>query len=437
MTRRGNLQTLDRKLKTFLCSLILFASDVGTATPAGPQASPHPRTFAHEGGVGTPEHDLEPMSRTPCENGVARVFPCGHIDLLAFLPLSHIGGDGRTTANDIWGWTDPETRREFALVGLSDGTAFVEITNPEEPTYLGKLPTHSGSSLWRDIKVYKNHAYIVSEARGHGLQIFALEELLRVNVPPVTFESTIHYTGGGLQTAHNIVINEDSGFAYAVGSNTCAGGLHMIDIRKPRQPAFVGCFAEDGYTHDAQCVVYRGPDSEHAGREVCFNSNEDTLTIVDVTDKGAPRQLSRTTYPGVAFTHQSWTTEDQMYLLLDDEQDEDHFRHNTRTYIWDISDLDRPILLASHTAATPAIDHNLYIHRGFAYQANYRAGLRIYDLRDIALGKIHQVGAFDVYRGSDGAAFNGAWSVYPFFPSRVVVVSGIEQGLFVLEPRLR
>ena len=81
-----------------------------------------------------------------------------------------------------------------------------------------------------------------------------------------------------------------------VGTNTCAGGLHMIDIRKPRKPKFAGCFAGDGYTHDVQCVSYRGPDGAYGGKEICFAANEDTLTIVDVTDKSDPRMLSRTSY---------------------------------------------------------------------------------------------------------------------------------------------
>jgi len=376
-----------------------------------------------------------PQHLTPCENGMAGGYPCDNVDLLEFVPKSGLGNP--SGLNDIWGWTDGGSGREFALVGTTTGTSFVEITDPEAPVYLGRLPTHTSSSTWRDIKTYANHAFIVSEASGHGMQVFDLTQLLSVATPPQTFTETAHYPGFG--NAHNIVINEDTGYAYAVGTGTCSGGLHMVDIQTPATPTGAGCFSADGYTHDAQCVVYTGPDADHQGNEVCFNSNEDTVTIVDVTNKANPVQISRTPYPASGYTHQNWLTEDQEHLLVDDELDEQSFGHNTYTYVWDVRDLDAPQLLGHFASPTPAIDHNQYVVGDYSFQANYRSGLRILHLGDLdAPGgpEIQQVAFFDVYPTSDSANFNGAWSVYPYFPSGVVVVSHIEQGLFVLQPRL-
>jgi choice-of-anchor B domain-containing protein len=204
----------------------------------------------------------------------------------------------------------------------------------------------------------------------------------------------------------------------------------MVDMNDPLNPTFAGCFASDGYTHDAQCVVYQGPDADYAGRELCFNANTDTLTIVDVEDKGAPALVSRTGYSTSAYTHQGWLTEDQRYYVMDDELDEGSV--NTRTYIWDLLDLDNPQLIGTHVAATAAIDHNMYVKDGLVYQANYRAGLRILDAAEIANGTLSEVGYFDIYPANDSARFNGAWSSYPYYESGLLVVSGIEQGLYVL-----
>jgi choice-of-anchor B domain-containing protein len=379
------------------------------------------------------------LGPTACTDGFAGPYPCSNVDLLAYLPLSDIGGTrSNSAANDIWGWTDPATGKEYAIVGRVFGTSFVDISDPAQPVYLGELPTHGpfGSS-WRDIKVYANHAYIVSEATSHGMQVFDLTQLRNRSGPPVTFSETAHYNK--MSSAHNIAINEDSGFAYVVGAsgkNSCRGGLHMVDIRKPTAPSFAGCFSADGYTHDTQCVVYDGPDTQHHNREICFNSNEDTVTIVDVTNKSAPVQLSRTGYAGSAYTHQGWLTEDLRYFLLDDELDEQNFAHNTRTRVWDVSDLDNPSVHRVFDGTTTAIDHNQYVTGGLSYQANYRAGLRIIDAVDPATTDLKEVGYFDIYPDDDAAEFNGAWSNYPFFASGVVVVSGIEQGLFVLRPTL-
>jgi choice-of-anchor B domain-containing protein len=366
-----------------------------------------------------------------CTDGMAGSFPCRDIDLLALLPHGEIGGG---SGNDIWGWTDPRTGREYALVGRSTGTAFVDISNPRAPIYLGNLPTQTAESIWRGIKVFGNHAFIVSEAANHGMQIFDLRQLRDVASPPVTFTPAAHYAGFG--STHTLALNTATGFAYAVGTRTCEGGLHAVDVRDPASPRTAGCFSLDGYTHETQCVLYAGPDAAYRDREVCFNSNEDTLTIVDVTDKHAMRQLARAGYGGSSYTHQGWLTEDQRFLLVNDEGDERAFGHPTRTWIWDVSDLDAPALVSRYDGPNGAIDHNLYIRGHLVYESNYRSGLRIIDAENIAGGQLTEVGFFDIYPQDDAPAFNGAWTSYPFFASGSVIVNGIEQGLFVLRPRV-
>jgi choice-of-anchor B domain-containing protein len=394
--------------------------------------------------------NLEATAATGCSGGFADGYPCNNVDLAAFMPLADIGGDlSNSEANDIWGWTDPLDGKEYAIIGRVFGTSFVDISIPTEPVYLGELRTHgSFGSPWRDIKVYNNHAFIVSEARAHGMQVFDLTQLRNVANPPVLFQETAHYGGrgnSGFGSAHNIVINEDSGFAYAVGTNKCSGGLAMVDIRTPTNPKNAGCYSADGYTHDAQCVIYSGPDGDHynpgggiEGREICFASNEDTLTIVDVTIKNNPVLISRTGYDFSEYTHQGWLTKDQAYFLLDDELDEQNRAHDTRTRVFDVSDLDAPVLDGYFDGATTAIDHNQYVHGNCTFQANYRAGLAIHSFDPDApgglLSTVVEEGYFDVYPGSDAALFNGAWSNYPYFESGTVIVSGIEQGLFILQP---
>ena len=377
--------------------------------------------------------DDEPTP-TICTGGRAGVNLCSDIDLMSHLPLNDIGGG---LGNDIWGWQDSLTGKEYAIMGRSTGTAFVDISDPLSPIYLGNLPPHSGNSQWRDIKVYKNHAFIVTEASLGGMQVFDLTRLRTVSSPPVTFSETAHYAG--FSDAHNIAINEDSGFAYAVRTNTCDGGLHMINIQNPTNPTSAGCFSEDGYTHDAQCVNYIGPDPDHQGAEICFNSNTDTLTIVDVTNKAAPAMLSRTGYTGSGYTHQGWLTEDHAYFVLGDEYDEsrDPSVTGTTTYLWDVRDLDSPALVGTHVSTTRAIDHNQFVKGKYTYQSNYQAGLRILDVTDIANGNLTEVAFFDMVPDSDSPEiYEGTWGNYPFFDSGIVIVSVREQGLFVLRPNL-
>ena len=378
-----------------------------------------------------PVQKLDALLNTPCSEGAAGPYPCREIDLLAFLPHADLGGG---SGNDVWGWTDPMTGREYALVGQSAGTAFVDISTPSRPVYLGSLPTSTVASTWRGIKVFADHAFIVSEALNHGMQVFDLTQLRHVTSPPVIFTETAHYAGFG--STHTLAMNSRTGFAYAAGTRTCEGGLHVVDVRMPTAPRTAGCFSLDGYTHEAQCVIYEGPDTAHRGREVCFNSNEDTLTIVDVSDKSEQVLLSRTGYGGSAYTHQGWLTEDQRFFLVNDEGDETAFKHATRTWVWDVSDLRAPFISSNYDGPTPSIDHNLYIRGHLVYESNYRSGLRVLDASDLTRDGLREVGFFDVYPADDAPAYNGAWTSFPFFPSGSVVVNGIEQGLFVLRPRV-
>lgn len=391
--------------------------------------------------------EREAVFDSPCIDGFAGPFPCDNIDLLAFLPLDEIGG-GR--GSDIWGWTDPETAHEYALMGRNNGTSIVDVTNPITPTYLGDLPTQGTTSPWRDIKTYKDHAYVVADFNlNHGMQVFDLTQLRDAMTPtatispvisdvavsgPVVFTPTAHYAE--FSRAHNIAINEESGFAYTLGGETCKSGPHVIDIQNPTDPQFAGCYEDDGYTHDAQCVRYRGPDLAYNDREICFNSNVDTLTIMDMTDKENPAMLSRVGSPDFAYFHQSWLTEDQRYLLSDDEVDENRYKHNTRTYIWDVSELHNPRIIGVHTADVEAIDHNLYIRGNTVFEANYMSGLRIFTLDEVAEGKLTEIAYLDTFPEVDILTTGSAWSVYPYFESGTVVVSSIEDGLFVLQPKL-
>jgi hypothetical protein len=210
----------------------------------------------------------------------------------------------------------------------------------------------------------------------------------------------------------------------------------MIDLRTPGAPTFAGCFADDGYTHDVQCVRYRGPDLAHAHREICFAYNEDTLTIVDVTNKEAPLLLARAEHPDGYYVHQGWLTSDHRYLLQDDELDEQRTGQNSRTYIWDVADLENPVLVGSYTGPLPAADHNLYIRGSHAFQANYASGLRILEMGDLSSLDLSEIAYFDTHPPTDANRFFSAWSVYPYFQSDTVAVSTITEGLFLLRPQL-
>ncbi len=364
-----------------------------------------------------------------CVGGQASDFACSGVSLRSRVPLQAMGG---SAGNDIWGWVDASTDREYALVGMSNGTAFVDISDPESPVYLGRLPTQTQPSTWRDIKVYRNHAYVVADGAGaHGMQVFDLTRLRDSSAPQSFLPDNVY---GDFGSAHNLAINEDTGFAYAVGTNTCGSGLHMVDISTPNNPVFTGCHTSAD-THDTHCIVYRGPDPDYRDSEICASSNEDHVEIANVTDKQNPQTIATVTYPQLGFVHQGWLTDDHRYFLLGDEFDESTFGVPTRTHVFDVSDLDAPVYVYAYEGPTRSTDHNLYVLGNRVYQANYTSGLRILEFTDLGRQQMSEIAFFDTFPESDTAAFDGAWSVYPFLPSGNLIVNDNSNGLFVLMPQ--
>ncbi|MBW3659205.1 MAG: choice-of-anchor B family protein [Actinobacteria bacterium] len=414
-------------------------------------------------------------SAAECTDGFAGPYPCENVDLAAVVPLAELGG---VAGNDSWGWTDPETGQEIAIAGTGTGVAFVDISEPTSPVVLGRVESEhlDRRILWRDVKVDGNYAFIVAEVRDHGMQVFDLTRLREATGnPPMIFAPDAVYEGFG--SAHNIAINEDSDTAYGVGTNTCNGGLHMVDISDPTNPVASQqgedggpCYASDGYTHDVQCVLYDGPDRDYQGEDICFAANEDTVTIVNITGDTGPELVAKVGYETAGYTHQGRLTPDGRWFVFNDELDEDPILgagtvQNTTTYMLNVGDLDIGFvpeggpsdhpraedterhgavftdsdgnpLVKAYSHDTVSIDHNLEIVGNLIWEANYNAGLRVlsYTEESLADGQLTPVGFFDVDPGVDVKAYGDSWNVYPYFASGTVIVSNLGQGLIVLRP---
>jgi choice-of-anchor B domain-containing protein len=372
-----------------------------------------------------------------CVAGMAGIYPCHNVDLLSHLPLAEMGVDvHHVHGNDHWGWTDPESGRDFVLFGLTNATAFVDITDRATPIYLGQLPGHDPlHSEYRDIQVYQNYAYITADVPTlSGLQVFDLTQLRDVDHPPVTFSETNHYDGFG--AGHTLYVNQETAYLYVFRSDSCGGEVHMITLADPLNPSFAGCFeANDAPLSEAECLLYHGPDVAYHGRELCFIGSDDNISIGDVTDKSAPVRLATATYAGISRAHQGMLTSDHRYWILSDIEDEETFGNNTRTQLFDVSDIDNPLYLGYYEHPTTATDHNLYVFDDLVYQANWQAGLRVLNVAALPAPRLAEVGYFDIVPGGESHAHAGAFSNYPFWGEGVVTVSGSQEGLFVLRFR--
>lgn len=341
-----------------------------------------------------------------------------NVSLIAQLDLTHFGAE---SGNDSWGYTSP-SGREYALFCHSSGTAFIEITDPAQPVILANLA--GPPSFYRDVKVYEDHAYVISDGGG-GIQVF---DLAGIDAGQVVYRGSV--IGPGTPMTHNQSIDEVSGFLYRIRGGT-SEGLRIYDIvADPDAPVYVGSYSLQ-LVHDAQVVTYTsGP---HAGRQVAFclgpggGGNPDGLTILDVTDKAGIFALGGCGWPGLSRPHQGWLGPDRSYLYVNDEGS----AHASVTYVIDVSDLGSPFLAGSFTNGNTARCHNLFVHGYRVFEANYASGLRVWD---IALDPVHatEVAWFDTYPEDDSNQFKGLFSSYPYFASGVILGSDISRGLFLL-----
>lgn len=374
------------------------------------------------------------MPAVPCMNGKAGPYPCSGVDMLGRVPLADVGA--RAGAS-IWGATESKNHRDIGLMAVNTGVAFVDLSKPRCPTVVGFLPANGQASQWREVRALGDYAVNVSEAQNHGLQVYDMKKL-GTTASMEMLKADVVYKGTDaepVQSAHNVFAHTETNMVYVVGAKSCGGGLHMVDFKDPMNPKFMGCGPKN-YAHDTTCVVYKGPDMEHKGKEICvtYDGEDVGFSVVDVTDKAAPKLLSMTKYEGGAYTHNGWFTEDHAAMLVSDEVDEESTGRNTRTYLFDMTDLDKPKALKPYDWDSKCTDHNVVIQGQRGYYAAYTEGVRILDVSKAITGEVKEVGFFDSNPMDSSVRMNGAWGVYPF-PSGLVLIGDMVSGMFIIKPQ--
>lgn len=348
------------------------------------------------------------------------------------MPLTSFPGSP-SVGSAVYGWTSPGGR-EYGIIGLYNGTAVVDITNPTSPVLVGHIP--GPSSQWHEMVTHGNYLYAVNETSG-GVQII---NLTNADTGSVTLSGT--YTASGLSTVHTIQTNPASNTLYLNGSNRYSGALLALNIAGNGTLSFAGAWTSTGsrYVHDSTIVNFTsGPN---AGKEICFaNCGRSGLYIIDVTNKAAMTTLgsidiylSPPNGPGGGYTHSGVLTPDGHYYIVNDELDEDDGRTSwPTTYVFDVSDLSNPTLAYTFTnTAATFIDHNSNLINGYLLLSAYEGGVRVYDARNpLALT---ETGYYDTYPASTNFSFNGVWGVYGYFASGNLVASDRQSGLWVLDP---
>jgi choice-of-anchor B domain-containing protein len=387
------------------------------------------------------------LAPTNCANGVAGQYPCHNIDFLAQVQLAEIPTQP-TSASEVWGFVDADDGREYAILGHRNGTVIVDVTVPGTPVLVGNIP--GNTSLWREVKVlqvpqaggpHRAYAYVSTEAPGGGLQIIDLTNLpASVSLANTLTEFSTSHTlyVSNIDYATNVALPGATPFLYIAGSNLAGGAYRIYSLADPAAPALVTTPpAGTGYMHDSTSMLITDNRTTqcanaHNPCEVLVDFNETSVDLWDVTEKATPVRLSTTTYPTATYVHSGWPTADQRHIVLHDELDEIRRGIRTQIYTLDVGDLRTPNLVTSYVGGTTTTDHNGYTIGNRYYVSHYKRGLVIFDVSNPQA--LSEVGSFDTYLtpSANTSGTDGAWGVYPFLPSGTLLVSDIENGLFLL-----
>ena len=361
-----------------------------------------------------------------CRDPAGPEFDALGVELLSRVTLAEMSS---ANGNDVWAYVSPAGRK-YAIVGLVASTAFVDVTNPRSPVVVATIP--DAESTWSDMATYETVAYNVNEAGG-GMQIIDLADIDNGVVTLVG--SAI----GGMATAHNVFVDEESGYAYPCGTDVGQGFL-VFDVSSPANPAPVGSwndvYVHDLYVHSFDVCPWAGRAAQPCELAYAF-CGRDGMYIVDVTDKSNMATISTLSYDTLEYCHQGWLSEDGRHVFFNDELEERAgLVTQTRTYVADVQDPASPTLAATFDHDGCWVDHNLMPRGDRVYQAHYAAGLRVLDVQNPLVPV--EVAYFDTRPEDNQTGFAGAWGVYAGLPSRVILLSDRDRGLFVLcdEPSL-
>ncbi|MBI3518887.1 MAG: choice-of-anchor B family protein, partial [Bacteroidetes bacterium] len=352
----------------------------------------------------------------------SQTYPSLNINLLAHIDpeTDHSNGNGRKYSG-CWGWYQSSTNKEYAIVGTSSQTYFIDVTHPSSPVIVDSVKAKKTGCTWREIKTYQHYCYIVSD-----------------DVPPNTFQivdmqylpDSVHVIHDGttyFERSHTIFIDQDKMYCGApkdVGTGY-QSPMRVYSLANPETPVLLRRLEDDisssqiDYVHD----MFVRNDTIYAstgwkGLQVLkFNSSNNTFTLLQTFAN----------YPYSGYNHSSWQTDDRKTIVFADE-----VSANLPAKVLDVSDLNNITLVDTIRSSYTATAHNPYIiGNRWCWISSYRDGLYLYDISSPANTSIY--GYFDTQPQTGTDNYSGNWGAYPYFPSKIIIACDMQNGIFILE----
>lgn len=351
----------------------------------------------------------------------AQTYPSLNINLLAHInpETDNTGSDGRKYSG-CWGWAQTNKNREYAIVGTSSQTYFVDVTNPSSPVVVDSVKAKHAGCTWREMKTYQNYCYIVSD-----------------DAPPNTFQivdmqylpDSVHVIHNGttyFERSHTIFIDNDKMYCGSVTEASGAGysTMRVYSLATPTAPVLIRKLEQDVNTTIIDVVhdMYVRNDTIYAscgfkGFHILKLTASNTFSLMQ----------SYTGYAYSGYNHSSWQTDDRKTMVFADE-----VGAHLPAKVIDVSNFNNITLVDTIRSSYTATAHNPYIvGNRWCWLSSYQDGLYLYDISNPSNTTIY--GYFDTQPQTGTTNYSGNWGAYPYLPSKIIIACDMQNGIFILE----
>jgi len=328
--------------------------------------------------------------------------------------------------NGIWGWHDGNGN-EYALIGATNGVHIVDVTNPAAATRVDFVPGRRSGCIWREIKTYQHYAYLISDdGAPNSFQIIDLQYL------PDSV-SVVYDSDSLFQRAHTLYVDGNKLYCGIVKGGVTSGtsSMSVYSLNNPVNPSLLRDVDQDYGSVFTNQQVH---DMLVRNDTIYASAAFDGLFILkyDSVANNFTMLGSLTSYPSQGYNHSSALTDDGKTLVFMDE-----VPTGLPVKVLDVQDLSNLTVTATFSTNTGPTPHNPFMVGNICYIAYYQDGLQVYDV-SVPTAPV-RIGYFDTQYQTplggpySGQNYSGAWGAYPFLPSGNVLVSDMQNGLYVLD----
>lgn len=328
--------------------------------------------------------------------------------------------------NSVWGWVNPKNNVEYAILGSGSGTFFLDLSNPSSPKKVDFVPGRRNKCIWREYKTYKNYLYAISDdASPNSFQIIDMSYL----------PDSVHVVYDGtdiFERSHTLLVDGEQLYCGYVkqpsGGKTYS--MAVYSLKNPEKPAFLRALNSDApnINHVHDMLVRNDTVYASCGYDGLFIYRYDKVAnkfnVINSIES----------YPGQGYNHSSALTPDGRTLVFVDEVPK-----NLPVKVANITDIQNISIDTVFRSANGPIPHNPYMNgKHHVVIAYYQDGLQIFNVKDTK--KPFRTGYFDTDTidgpgnnyDPNGTGFHGNWGAYIGLPSKLILASDMQNGLYVL-----